>query len=125
MEILKQLLQQKEILASIGTAVLSVIWLVYKYYIKYIEASQLRSEKQEIESKREQLNKEKESYEKQIEQTKEVIQDLNQCVRNGHIDEHKLNEILDRLEEAILPENERVLSKLDRIKYEVIDGNTE
>lgn len=70
--------------------------------------------KKNIEEEKNTLEKEKKEYKDTIEDTRDIIVDLQSAVENG--DDKQLSNVLDRLEKAILPKDDQILSKLDRLQ---------
>jgi len=79
----------------------------------------LKTKINKIEEEREALREEKQDYEATIQTVRDVIVDLQGIVENGSIDEDQLQSSLDALETCVLPEEQQILSKLDRLQTQV------
>lgn len=77
-------------------------------------------EKKQVEEERQKLQGEKEEYEETIQETRNIIKDLQKIIcGDEELTEGELTDMLDRLESTILPKDDQILSKLDRIQYQV------
>lgn len=79
----------------------------------------LKKKVTQVEKDREKLEQEKENYEATINTVRDVIVDLQGIVKNGTLDEDQLQASLDELETCVLPEEQQILSKLDRLQTQV------
>jgi len=104
-----------QLLAPVAT-VLGVVsgagYVVKKVY-------DLKKEVKSIEQERQKLEQEKDDYEQTVSTVRDVIVDLQGIVKNGTLDEDQLQRCLDALETCVLPEEQQILSKLDRLQTQI------
>lgn len=106
-------------------SVFGVAGFAYQLWRKSKELSELKEKKEEVEKEKEKIISEKEEYRETIEETKEVISDLQDAVVREGMENHGMNDMLNRLEDAILPYEERILSKISRLQTSIVHDEEE
>lgn len=103
--------------------------LVFKYYRKNkglkVERGQIKQEREELEQKKQELLENIEEKEQTIEDVREAISTLAKITQGEETDDEKLKDVLDNLEQTVLPTEQQLLSRQNRLRTQLCQINNE
>lgn len=109
------------VIIGVSAGILGIAAFLHQLWQKRKQSEELRQEKQKLVEERDTLKEKKDEYEDTIQSTRDIIKDLQTSVNNGSVDKKSISDILDRLEQTVLPKEDQVLSKLDRLQTQLTD----